>query len=263
MSTTQTTGFFTDSTLCIGCKACEVACKEWNEVPEDGLDWTGLSYDNTTAVGHSTWRHVKFIENDVAPGFGGNAPDDVSWEFSSDVCKHCEVAGCLEACPTGALVRTEFGGVYLQPDVCNGCAYCVTACPFGVVQRRPSDGRAFKCTFCLDRQRANLEPACASVCPTKSIMFGKLDYLRELADARVQALRERGMTDAKIYDPTHTSVKGTHAFFLIRGSEKTYNLPPNPEAPTVYLKKGWTSAAVGSAMLAVGAFLAFLAGGRS
>ncbi len=257
-----TTGFFTDSTLCIGCKACEVACKEWNQVSEDGLNWTGFSYDNTGSVGHSTWRHVKFVENTAVPGFGGNSPDAMSWEFSSDVCKHCEVAGCLEACPTGSIVRTEFGGVYVQPDVCNGCAYCVTACPFGVVQRNEKEGRAYKCTFCIDRQRAGLEPACASVCPTKSIMFGELSDLHDQARVRLDSLHERGMTDAKIYNPEHTSVGGIHAFFLIRGNEKTYNLPPNPEVPTTYLKKGWTSAAIGSAMLAVGAFVAFLAGGH-
>lgn len=260
MNTNKTTGFFTDSTLCIGCKACEVACKEWNNVDEDGLNWTGFSYDNTGAVGHSTWRHVKFVENTTVPGIGGNAPNLLSWEFSSDVCKHCEVAGCLESCPTGALVRTQFGGVYLQPDVCNGCAYCVTACPFGVVQRNDDDGRAFKCTFCLDRQNAGLKPACASVCPTESIMFGQLDELHLRAEQRLESLHARGMTDAEIYDPTHTSVKGIHAFFLVRGSEKTYNLPPNPEVPTVYLKRGWQSAAIGSAMLAVGAFFAFLGG---
>ena len=107
-----------------------------------------------------TWRHVKFVEQAPIPGLGGNAAQ-TSWTFSSDVCKHCEEAGCLEACPTGSIVRTEFGGVFIQPDVCNGCGYCVTACPFGVVERNEKDGRAFKCTFCYDRQKAGLEPACA------------------------------------------------------------------------------------------------------
>ena len=161
------TGFFTDSTVCIGCKACEVACKEWNGVPGDGYTWTGTSYDNTGELGHSTYRHVKFVEHlrDGLP----------SWEFSSDVCKHCDRAGCLDACPTGSTVRTEFGGVFVQPDICNGCGYCVVSCPFGVIDRRPSDGRAFKCTFCYDRQREGLTPACAKACPTKSILFGELE----------------------------------------------------------------------------------------
>ncbi len=171
------TGFFTDSTTCIGCKACEVACKEWNDVPHDGFVWHGTSYDNTGGLGHSTWRHVKFIEHvrDGAP----------AWDFSSDVCKHCEHAGCLEACPTGSIVRTEFGGVFVQPDVCNGCGYCVVSCPFGVIDRRPDDGRAFKCTFCYDRQKVGLQPACATACPTQSIQFGDLDELR----ARAQRAR--------------------------------------------------------------------------
>jgi formate dehydrogenase iron-sulfur subunit len=260
---TAITGFFTDSTLCIGCKACEVACKEWNDVSEDGLNWTGYSYDNTGAVGHSTWRHVKFVENRTEAGQGGNSSDLMAWEFSSDVCKHCEVAGCLEACPTGSIVRTEFGAVFVQPDVCNGCSYCVVSCPFGVVQKNQHDGRAFKCTFCTDRQKAGMEPACAKACPTKSIMFGPLDELRLKAYSRVEELHARGMDDAHIYNPEHTNVEGIHALFLVRGSEKAYNLPPNPEVPTKYLKKGWTASAIGSAMLVAGAAMAFLVGGRS
>jgi len=256
----QTTGFFTDSTLCIGCKACEVACKEWNNVSADGYNWTGFSYDNTGAVGHSTWRHVKFVENTPTPGVGGNAGDQITWEFSSDVCKHCEVAGCLEACPTGSIIRTEFGGVYVQPDVCNGCSYCVVACPFGVVQKNEEDGRAFKCTFCYDRQKVGLAPACAKACPTESIMFGPLDQLRVRAQERLQQLHSNGVADANIYDPTDTSVKGLHAFFLVRGDARAYNLPPKPEVPTVYLKDGWRAAAKGAAMLLAGAALAFAAG---
>ncbi len=258
------TGFFTDSTLCIGCKACEVACKEWNGVAEDGLNWTGYSYDNTGAVGHSTWRHVKFVENTPTPGVGGNSPEQITWEFSSDVCQHCEVAGCLEACPNGSIIHTEFGGVYVQPDVCNGCSYCVVACPFGVIQKNEKDGRAFKCTFCYDRQKVGLTPACAKACPTESILFGPLDKLRLHAQERLKQLNGNGMTDATVYDPTDTSVEGLHAFFLVRGDPKAYNLPPKPEVPTIYLKDGWRSAAIGAGMLLAGAITAFAAGrGRS
>jgi len=253
----RTTAFLTDSTLCIGCKACEVACKEWNQLAPDGFDWSGFSYDNTGAVGHSTWRHVKFVEIQPMTGSGGNAAGHASWEFSSDVCKHCEVAGCLEACPTGAIVRTEFGGVFIQPDICNGCAYCIVACPFGVVQRNPSDGRAFKCTFCYDRQKVGLAPACATACPTESIKFGEIDELRLRAQERLHELHGRGMSDARLYDPRDTSVKGTHSMFLVRGDPRQYNLPPNPEAPTKYLRTAWTSAAVGSALFLAGALLAF------
>jgi len=119
MSTT--TAFLTDSTLCIGCKACEVACKEWNQVPADGLEWSGFSYDNTGGLSGSTWRHVKFVETPAEFGLGGNSADKLpSWGFSSDVCKHCENAGCLEACPTGSIVRTEFGGVMCNPTSATG-----------------------------------------------------------------------------------------------------------------------------------------------
>lgn len=253
-----TTGFLTDSTLCIGCKACEVACKEWNGLADDGFNWSGNSYDNTGAVGHSTWRHVKFVEGQLEPGFGGNDGHHLSWEFSSDVCKHCENAGCLEACPTGALVRTEFGGVYLQSDVCNGCGYCVVSCPFGVVQRNPVDGRAFKCTFCYDRQKVGLKPACAQACPTESIKFGPLEHLQIDAVERMKELKSRGMEDAQVYDPQYTSVGGIHAFFILRGDPRQYNLPPNPEVPTVYHKAGWTSAAVAAGLLLFGSVFAFL-----
>jgi formate dehydrogenase iron-sulfur subunit len=255
----STTAFLTDSTLCIGCKACEVACKEWNQIAEDGYEWSGHSYDNTQAVGHSTWRHVKFVENPTQIGIGGNSGEQLpSWVFSSDVCKHCEVAGCLEACPTGAIVRMEFGAVYVQPDICNGCAYCVVSCPFGVVEKNEKDGRAFKCTFCSDRQRAGLTPACAKACPTESIKFGQLDDLRMEAQARLRELEARGVTDAVIYDPVDTSVKGIHAFFLLRGDPRAYNLPPRPEVPATYMKKAWTSAAVAAGALLGATLLAFL-----
>jgi len=254
------TGFFTDATLCIGCKACEVACKEWNDVPDDGFVWTGLSYDNTASLGHSTWRHVKFVEKEAHTGVGGNAAGTVSWAFSSDVCKHCVNAGCLESCPTGSIVRTEFGSVYVQPDICNGCGYCVVNCPFGVIDRRPDDGRAFKCTFCYDRQKAGLEPACAKACPTGSILFGDLEELERAADRRIATLHAAGMRDAKIWNPTDSSVGGTRAFFLVRGDASDYNLPSQPEVPTSLLPRAWTSAAVGAGALLLGTFVAFALG---
>jgi formate dehydrogenase iron-sulfur subunit len=256
------TAFLTDSTLCIGCKACEVACKEWNGIADDGLDWNGYSYDNTRALGASSWRHVKFVEQSPTPGLGGNAGEQASWTFSSDVCKHCENAGCLEACPTGSIVRTEFGGVFIQPDVCNGCGYCVTSCPFGVVERNQRDGRAFKCTFCYDRQKAGLIPACAKACPTESIKFGEIEDLREHAQRRLEELHRRGMADSTIYDSSETSVSGTHAMFIVRGDPRAYNLPPSPEVPTIYMKKAWLSSALASGLLLGGAILAFLSDGN-
>ena len=252
-----TVGFFTDPTVCIGCKACEVACKEWNEVPDDGYVWTGNSYDNTGHLGASTWRHVLFLEQDlpkgnqitspVSLGNGNDGEDPFRWVFLSDVCKHCEEAGCLEACPTGSIVRTEVGSVLVQDDVCNGCGYCVVSCPFGVIDRRPTPlpnaGGAFKCTFCYDRQKSGLTPACAKVCPTESIVFGRLDDLRARGSERVRYLRENGYTDAQLYDPQDTSVGGIHAFFLLLGEPEPYGLPPKPEVPTIYLKSSWLAAA--------------------
>jgi formate dehydrogenase iron-sulfur subunit len=204
---------------------------------------------------------VKFVEGIPEAGTGWNDPAGSPWSFSSDVCKHCETAGCLEACPTGALVRTEFESVYLQPDVCNGCGYCVVTCPFGVVERDEEDGRAFKCTFCYDRQKAGLTPACAKVCPTQSIQFGELEELRERAENRITELRSQGIEDASVYDPVNSSVEGTHAIFIVRGDQKMYNLPPNPEVPTTYLRAGWTSAAISAGAMLAGTLIAFLATG--
>ena len=245
-----TSAFLTDGSLCIGCKACEVACKEWNEVPDDGFSWSGHSYDNTRALGASTWRHVLFLEQPQSMGAqlaGINEP--FRWQFLSDVCKHCANAGCLEACPTGSIVRTEFGSVFVQPDICNGCGYCVVSCPFGVIEKRPEDGRAFKCTFCYDRQKAGLIPACAKACPTESIQFGDLEVLRKRGKKRVQELKERGYSDARIYDPRETSVGGIHAFSVILGEPESYNLPPAPEVPTSYLKSAWISAFISAAVI--------------
>jgi formate dehydrogenase iron-sulfur subunit len=242
--------FLTDASLCIGCKACEVACKEWNELPDDGFSWSGHSYDNTRALGASTWRHVLFLEQKQPMGSqlaGINEP--FRWQFLSDVCKHCANAGCLEACPTGSIVRTEVGSVFVQPDICNGCGYCVVSCPFGVIEKRPEDGRAFKCTFCYDRQKAGLIPACAKACPTESIQFGDLEVLRQRGKKRVQDLQERGYSDARIYDSQETSVGGLHAFFVILGEPEAYNLPPAPEVPTAYLKSAWTSAFISAAII--------------
>ena len=252
------TGFLTDATLCIGCKACEVACKEWNGVPADGFEWSGLSYDNTRSLGASTWRHVKFLEQPLRAG-----PQEAAtggpfrWVFLSDVCKHCAHAGCLEACPTGAIVRTEVGAVYVQPDICNGCGYCVVTCPFGVVDKRPDDGRAFKCTFCYDRQKVGLKPACATACPTESIRFGPLAELRQEGARRVEELRTRGYADAQLYDPASTTVGGIHAGFVILGEPENYNLPPAPEVPTAYLASAWTSAFLSAAVVFVAVCAAF------
>jgi formate dehydrogenase iron-sulfur subunit len=256
-------GFFTDTSVCIGCKACEVACKEWNSVPEDGLVLTGMSYDNSAGLGADTWRHVAFIEQrrPVADG-----QDQFRWLMASDVCKHCTHAACLDVCPTGALFRTEFGTVVVQEDVCNGCGYCVPACPYGVIDRRQDDGRAWKCTLCYDRLGAGLEPACAKACPTESIQFGPLDELRDRAAARVAQLHAAGAADARLYgqDPGD-GVGGAGAFFLLLDEPEVYGLPPDPVVTTRDLPAMWRRVGAAAATLAAGTAAAFAAaalGGR-
>jgi len=297
-------GFFTDTTVCIGCKACEVACKEWNAIPMDGgLDLLGSSYDNTGALGASTWRHVAFIEQpkplghqepgllrerssvdlgmpSVRPGESGEAAGgaesadgagamDFRWLMSSDVCKHCTHAACLDVCPTGSLFRTEFGTVVVQDDICNGCGYCVPACPFGVIERRTGDagtknvGIAQKCTLCYDRIGVGDEPACAKACPTQSIQFGDLDELRERAQARVEALHGQGVADARLYgaDP-EDGIGGAGAMFLLLDEPEVYGLPPDPVVTTRDLPEMWRKAGLAAAALLAGAVVSFL-GGRS
>jgi formate dehydrogenase iron-sulfur subunit len=266
-------GFFTDTSVCIGCKACEVACKEWNSVPEDGYVLTGMSYDNTAALGASTWRHVAFVEKPAStsvdlgmPGIGPDhadgqdqeaesGEDGVRWLMSSDVCKHCTHAACLDVCPTGALFRTEFGTVVVQPDVCNGCGYCVPACPYGVIDLRKEDGRAFKCTLCYDRLKEGQTPACAQACPTESIQFGELDDLRTRADQRLAELHEQGVDAARLYgrDP-EDGVGGDGAFFLLLDEPEVYGLPPDPVVTTRDIGSIWKHVGAAAAtVLALGA----------
>ena len=259
----QRMGFFTDTSICIGCKACEVACKEWNSVPDDGYNLLGLSYDNTGGLGASTWRHVAFIEQTKPAGEQSTgARDDLRWLMSSDVCKHCTQAGCLDVCPTGALFRTEFGTVVVQEDICNGCGYCVPACPFGVIDRRESDGRAWKCTLCYDRIGDGQMPACAKACPTESIQFGPLDELRERAQGRVDQLVAAGVTDARLYgDDPGDGVGGTGAMFLLLDEPEVYGFPPDPVVPTRALGSMWRHAAAAAGAF-VGLGVAAFAGRR-
>ena len=317
-------GFFTDTSICIGCKACEVACKEWNGVPEDGLNLLGMSFDNTGGLTANSWRHVAFIEQPVPRGDGGvfahtptgpsasadaavtaagTAPDtgtapgvppapepevarhtveflgmpstelpgrqpgreertDLRWLMMSDVCKHCTHAACLDVCPTGALFRTEFGTVVVQQDICNGCGYCVPACPYGVIDQRHGDGRVWKCTLCYDRIGDGLMPACAQACPTQSIQYGPLDELRERAAARVDALHAAGESTARLYghDP-NDGVGGDGAFFLLLDEPEVYGLPPDPVVTTRDLPDMWRRAGVAALTMAAAVAVAFL--GRS
>jgi formate dehydrogenase iron-sulfur subunit len=261
-------GFFTDTSVCIGCKACEVACKEWNQVPEDGLLFTGDSYDNTGGLGANTWRHVAFIEQDrplrVPDQPSGDGDDEgLRWLMSSDVCKHCTHSACLDVCPTGAIMRTELGTVVVQQDVCNGCGYCVPACPFGVLDRREieDDGRVWKCTLCYDRTREGLTPACAQACPTESIQYGPLDELRERAGRRLDKVVEEGYAGARLYgeDPGD-GVGGFGAFFLLLDEPEIYGLPPDPVDTTRDLPEMWRAAAAAAGALALTTVLCLFGG---
>ena len=302
-------GFFTDTSICIGCKACEVACKEWNDVPADHFELLGSSYDNSMSLNANQWRHVAFIEQpkrlghqesglrqppggtSTAPSVdlgmpgpppptappevmlpegpdgivtGGERPD-FRWLMSSDVCKHCTHAACLDVCPTGSLFRSEFGTVVVQDDICNGCGYCVPACPYGVIERRRGPegsknvGIAQKCTLCYDRLDAGQRPACAQACPTESIQYGDVEELRERANARVEQLHEAGIMDARLYgnDPDD-GVGGTGAFFLLLDEPEVYGFPPDPVVTTKDLPQMFRRASTAAAALLAGAAIAFL-----
>jgi formate dehydrogenase iron-sulfur subunit len=324
-------GFFTDTSICIGCKACQVACKEWNHNPRVGdLELLGSSYDNTGGLGASTWRHVAFIEQgrerieqaresgralvDLGmPGVGAPKPADPApvdttsadttsadttsadtalpdtappdtpefrWLMSSDVCKHCTHAGCLDVCPTGALFRTEFGTVVVQDDVCNGCGTCVAGCPFGVIERRrdgtaapkskrgerkgeqpevPNLGVAQKCTLCYDRISDDQTPACAHTCPTTSIKFGDRAEMVSLARERVAQLHDQGRTEARLYGANELDgVGGTGSVFLLLDEPEVYGLPPDPRVPTADLPQMYKLAGLAAGGMVAAAVLSFL-----
>ncbi|HYL42190.1 MAG TPA: 4Fe-4S dicluster domain-containing protein [Ktedonobacteraceae bacterium] len=267
-------GFFTDTSLCIGCKACEVACKQWNQLPARDPSWTGTSYDNTQQLDATTWRHVQFIEKfsqerlqaDMNGGNGRAHPDipllahtevpltppgtalpffnSDRWLMRSDVCKHCANAPCQEACPTGAIIRTEFDTVYVQQDICNGCGYCIVACPFGVIARdEHGDHMAHKCTLCYDRLKDGMVPACAKACPTDSIVFGEVQQLKAHARERLGLLHERGVEEARLYGVDDDILDGgLNSFFLLLDEPAVYNLPENPSRPANHVAPAsfWT-----------------------
>lgn len=310
-------GFFTDTSICIGCKACEVACKEWNRNPQDGnFELLGSSFDNTGGLGANTWRHVAFIEQSqdrieqareagkklVSLGMPGIGPKpgteralsepnkqpidtpEFRWLMSSDVCKHCTRAGCLDACPTGALFRTEFGTVVVQADVCNGCGTCVYTCPFGVIERRddgtvrpktdrddrphleqdiPYKGTANKCTLCYDRLKDGQTPACAQTCPTTSIKFGDRADMVAKAKARVKELHAQGMTEARLYGANQQDgVGGTGSVFLLLDEPEVYGLPPDPRVGTLDLPIMYRQALIAAGAMAFTTVLAFLGRGK-
>jgi formate dehydrogenase iron-sulfur subunit len=216
-------GFFTDTSVCIGCKACEVACKQWNQLPANDHGFLGESLDNTGNLDGRTWRHVKIIDNvpDETMGVG----DGKAFLLMSDVCKHCEHASCMDVCPTGAIIRTEFDTVFIQEDVCNGCRNCIAACPYKVIDIDGDHNVARKCTLCYDRLQGGMEPACAKACPTDSIQFGPLSELRQTAAKRESDLHAQGIKEANLYGHDDKVYGGLHAFFLLMDTPETYGLP--------------------------------------
>ena len=232
----ETVGFYTDTTVCIGCKACQVACHQWNDLPAGHGPGgrmslpvlSGNSYDNTSSLSDVNWRHVKFIEQ--------FSPDpqrsQAAWLMMSDVCKHCVHAPCLEVCPTGAIMRTEFDTVYIQEPACNGCRDCVAACPFGVIHMSERTHTAQKCTFCYDRLKVGKMPACAQACPTESIRFGPLTELKRKARERVAQLHRQGKTQARLYGADDKVLGGLNAFYLLMDEPEVYGLPSDPKVPS-------------------------------
>jgi formate dehydrogenase iron-sulfur subunit len=243
-------GFYTDTSVCIGCKACEVACKSWNQLPATGggvVEMSGDSYDNTRRLDGINWRHVKFVEQ-----FGENRTGG-RWLMMSDVCKHCVQAPCLEVCPTGAIIRTEFDTVLIQSDACNGCRLCIAACPFGVIDVNPASNTAQKCTLCYDRLHAGLEPACAQACPTDSIQFGPITELRQRAQRRLVQLQGLGETRARLYGADDQILGGLNSFYLLVDEPEVYGLPRNPRLPTRNLRSSsWFTGATALLMGLVG-----------
>jgi formate dehydrogenase iron-sulfur subunit len=268
------TGFYTDTTVCIGCKACEVACKQWNQLPSDGFNWSGNSYDNTNELSATTWRHVKFIEQFSHESSStltsleqlasletvSNESPLNRWLMMSDNCKHCVASPCHQACPTGAIVQNEFQNIYIQADICNGCSCCIAACPFGVITRSEMGGHSHKCTLCYDRQRDGLEPACSKACPTQSIRFGAVDELREQARKRVEELHQRGVPQAYLYgDVPSETYSEMHSFYLLVDRPAVYGLPDAPFNPWLHMMGDYVrSVAGGLAAIAVLLVVVFL-----
>jgi formate dehydrogenase iron-sulfur subunit len=260
-------GMFVDTSLCIGCKACQVACKEWNNLdgtPErfqtvDGelkaVNFTGNSYDNTAHLTAYDWRHVRFIENFSADR------STAAWYMMSDSCKHCTQAGCLDVCPTHAIMRTDLGNVVVQQDVCNGCRDCIAACPFGVISYNAQTGKTAKCTLCNDRIHAGLETACAKACPTGSIAYGDVQTLMTGARQRVAVLQKQGYPKAQLYGES-SMLGGLNVFYLLLAEPGVYGLPLNPQLPERNLVTNTLVSAGTAVVLGISALIAFRQRGK-
>jgi formate dehydrogenase iron-sulfur subunit len=251
----QSYGFFTDTSVCIGCKACEVACKEWNQL--DGNEPVfGDGYDNTGQLDAQNWRHVQF--HDRVPDETSTVGQGKAWLMMSDVCKHCTHASCMEVCPTDAIIKTEFDTVYIQPNVCNGCRDCIAACPYGVIEMNQNKGVAQKCTLCYDRLQNSMEPACAKACPTQSIQFGPVKELKLTAVKRVNDLHAQGVTEAQLYGADDSVYGGLNAFFLLMDKPEVYGLPnaENAVLPSRNNARGYLATLVTAVVAVVGGLIA-------
>src|SRR5258708_205726 len=251
-------GFFTDTSICIGCKACGGACKEWNGLSGNRAASLADSFDNTGQLDAENWRHVKFIENDAHLTAATTTGGGQAWLMMSDVCKHCQQASCAEVCPTNAIIRTEFDTVFIQQEVCNGCRNCISACPYGVIGFSEKTGTARKCTLCYDRLQADMTPACAKACPTQSIQFGNLVDLQQAADRRLAHLHANGSANAQLYGRDGAVFGGLNSFFLLMDRPEVYGLPTGESArlPSRNDLGGYLGVVVTAALALIGGILA-------
>lgn len=221
-----------DVTTCIGCKGCQVACSEWNDIRDDVGYCNGV-YDNPTDLSAKSWTVMRFSET--------TQNDKLEWLIRKDGCMHCADPGCLKACPSaGAIIQYANGIVDFQSEHCIGCGYCIAGCPFNVPRLNPEDNRVYKCTLCVDRISVGQEPACVKTCPTGAIQFGTKKEMLNVAETRVVQLKKRGYTNAGVYNPQ--GVGGTHVMYVLHHADRSelyHNLPNDPHIATpVNLWKG-------------------------
>lgn len=233
-----------DVSRCIGCKGCEVACKEWNELPPEPTRNFG-SYQSHEDLSAQTWTLIRFGEADI--------DGRLQWLMLKSQCMHCENPGCLAACPSpGAIVQYANGIVDFNQDACIGCGYCMTGCPFDVPRLSATTGKVYKCNLCIDRVGAGLEPACAKTCPTGAIQFGPLDQMMERARESVERLEQRGYRTAAVYSPP--GVGGTHVIYVLPHGDRpqAYGLPADPQVPAAVQAWKGVLKTIGSVVMGIG-----------